>query len=38
MEQNNANNEIQALKAENQLIKQQLQELNNLRNEAAEAR
>jgi DNA repair exonuclease SbcCD ATPase subunit len=38
MEQNNSNNEIQALKAENQLIKQQLQELNNLRNEAAEAR
>ena len=38
MEQNNSNNEIQALKAENQLIKQQLQELNSLRNEAAEAR
>ena len=36
MQNSQSDNEIQALKAENQLIKQQLQELDNLRNEVAE--
>ena len=36
MQNSQSDNEIQALKAENQLIKQQLQELDNLRKEVAE--
>ena len=36
MQNSQSDNEIQAFKAENQLIKQQLQELDNLRNEVAE--
>ena len=36
MQNSQSDNEIQVLKAENQLIKQQLQELDNLRNEVAE--
>ena len=36
MQNSQSDKEIQALKAENQLIKQQLQELDNLRNEVAE--
>ena len=38
MEQNKSQSELEALKAENQLIKQQLQELNSLRRDANEAR
>ena len=38
MEKEKAANEINALRAENRVIKQQLSELNNLRNDAAEVR